>query len=69
MKTFAGQETERQLVADGSSITNHLTKILAIFKVLFWIFHGISKYLNIYSTISGEILDDAAGNFGWEAVS
>jgi hypothetical protein len=70
-KTFTDQKTKRQLVVEGdsSSIANHLTKILAIFQGLFGIFHGISKYLNTYSTISRETLNDVPQNPGWKTLS
>jgi hypothetical protein len=58
------------LVAHGdySSIANYQIKTLAIFRGIFGIFHGISKFLIIYSTIFRGTPDNVLRNPGWETL-
>jgi hypothetical protein len=52
-----------------SSTANCRTKISAIFRGIFGIFRGVSKYLFIYSTILRGTPDDVLRNPGWETLT
>jgi len=61
-------KTQKQLLAqeDYSSIVKGRIKIPAIFRVIFGIFHGMSGFTFIYSTISRGKPNDVLWNLGWE---
>ena len=61
---------KRRLLAhwDYSNISNCRTKILEIFRGIFIIFCGVSKYLRIYSTISRGNPEDGMWNPVWETL-
>jgi hypothetical protein len=54
---------------DYSSNANCRTNIPAIFRGIFGIFHGISKFLFIYSTTHRGTPNDVLWNPGWETLA